>query len=113
MEKPNILNTIMFKASSLLTKGYLNNVYKHLLKHSDVRIEGHRFKNNVIASLTTYPARINVVGFAIETIFNQTRKPDRVILWLAKEQFPEGVECLPKMIKKQIERGLEVRFVDD
>lgn len=113
MGNPNTFNTMLFKASSVSTQLYFNYVYKHILKTSKVRVEGRNFKGNVIASLTTYPARINAVGFAIETIFNQTRKPDRIILWLAKVQFPEGVESLPKMIKQQMDRGLEVRFVDD
>ncbi|MBQ2886366.1 MAG: hypothetical protein IJE43_21810 [Alphaproteobacteria bacterium] len=41
----------------------------------------------VIVSLTSYPARINIVHKTIESLLNQTYKADKVILYLAYEQF--------------------------
>lgn len=113
MSNPNILNTIAFKVFSIFTQLYLNSIYRVILKYSRERIKGYCKPGGIIASLTTYPARINLVGYAIETIFNQTHKPDRIILWLAKEQFPNGIDNLPQMIRKQMGRGLEVKFVAD
>lgn len=65
----------------------------------------------VIASLTSYPARINTVWLTIKTLLNQTYKPDRIILWLATEQFPdrmipESLTCLQKY-------GLEIKWTKD
>ena len=40
-----------------------------------------------IVSLTSFPARINTAHLAINTLLQQTFKPDRIILWLASEQF--------------------------
>ncbi len=68
-------------------------------------------EKKIIVSLTTFPARIESVGYAIKSLFNQTVKPDRIVLWLAKEQF-DGIE-LPKLLKSLCEKGLEIRFCKD
>lgn len=62
-----------------------------------------------IVSLTSFPARIEDVWIAIETILRQTFKPDHIILWLSKDQFKD-VE-LPKSLTKLEKRGLTIRFV--
>lgn len=68
-------------------------------------------KEKVIASLTSFPTRINYVEFAIKSLMLQSYKPDRIILWLAKEQF-EGLE-LPKSLLKLQDHGLEIKWVDE
>ncbi|SHJ13766.1 glycosyltransferase [Pseudobutyrivibrio xylanivorans] len=70
-------------------------------------------KNNIIVSLTTYPARINTVGVTIESLLNQSYKPKKVLLYLSKEQFPEELNELPKKLVKLQKRGLEIVFVED
>ena len=65
----------------------------------------------VIVSLTTYPGRIDQVWKTISSLLNQTLKPKRVILWLAKEQFPDGQ--LPDSIQRLTRRGLEIRYCED
>ena len=50
----------------------------------------------IIASLTTFPQRINIVSETIKTILAQSIKPDKVILWLAEEQFPQKETELPE-----------------
>ena len=50
----------------------------------------------VIVSLTSFPARINTVGIVIQQMLYQTVKPDEIVLWLSKEQFPEREKQLPK-----------------
>lgn len=65
----------------------------------------------IVASLTSFPARIHCVEYAIKSLMLQTVKPDRIILWLASEQFP-GNE-IPESLEKMKEYGLEIRFCDD
>jgi hypothetical protein len=67
----------------------------------------------VVASLTSFPARIQQAYLSIECILRQSIKPDLVILWLSKDQFPKGVESLPKELKRQMQRGLDIRFCDE
>ena len=67
----------------------------------------------IVASLTTFPARIELVWISISTILLQSVRPDIVELWLAKEQFPGGIESLPKSILRLRQYGLEICFCDD
>ena len=66
----------------------------------------------VIVSLTSYPKRINTVWITIETLLRQSFKPDKIILWLATDQF-DGIESLPTELLNLQKRGLTIRFCDD
>ncbi|NGM17157.1 glycosyltransferase family 2 protein [Eggerthellaceae bacterium zg-893] len=65
----------------------------------------------IVVSLTSYPARIGSVHEAIESIMRQTVKADRIVLWLAEEQFPRGEDELPERLLALKKRGLEIRWV--
>lgn len=65
----------------------------------------------IICSLTSYPARIAFVSCAIKSIMLQTCRPDRVILWLAEEQFPTKV--LPNDLLSLVRYGLEIKWIHD
>ena len=67
----------------------------------------------LIVSLTSFPLRIGRLWIVIETLLRQKVQPDKIILWLAKSQFPNGDFDLPKKLLKQTKRGLEIRFVDE
>lgn len=66
-------------------------------------------ENEIIVSLTTYPDRIDKVWMVIESMLVQTLKPDRVILWLAEDEF-QGIDELPENLSQQMKRGLEIKF---
>jgi len=73
----------------------------------------HRKKiDNVIISLTSFPARINSLWIIIETLLRQTYRPEKVILWLADSQFV-SINDLPKKLLQLRSRGLEIKFCDD
>lgn len=78
-------------------------------KFKDYR-EGNS-KMTITASLTTFPARINEVKYAIKSIMLQTCPPDRIVLWLAESQFT--TKETPDSLLPFIGHGLEVRFCDD
>ena len=65
---------------------------------------------NLIVSLTTTWNRITETPLAIETILNQQVMPNKIVLWLDKKY--AGTE-LPKDIKRQIRRGLTVKYCED
>ena len=67
--------------------------------------------HEVVVSLTTYKERIHEVYLTIESIMQGTVKPNRFILWLTEDEFTE--ENLPIVLKKQRERGLEIRYCKD
>lgn len=67
--------------------------------------------SDIIISLTTFPDRIAYVWMTVISLLNQTRKPYKVVLWLAEEQFPD--KKLPKRLNRLCKRGLEIRYCDD
>lgn len=69
--------------------------------------------SNVIVSLTSFPGRINTVWITIATLLNQTVKPQKVVLWLADEQFPNGEADLPKKLLELKRYGLTICFCDN
>lgn len=67
----------------------------------------------LIVSLTSFPARIDTVDRTIRSLLSQTEKPDRVILWLAEEQFPEKEKELPKQLLTLKRNGLSISWCHD
>lgn len=65
-----------------------------------------------IVSLTSFPKRINKLWIVVESILRQTHKPDKIVLWLSKDQF-SSYDDLPYSLLEQQNRGLEIHFVDD
>lgn len=65
----------------------------------------------VVVSLTTFGKRINEVYLAIESIMQGTIKPNRIILWLAEDEF-KG-KTLPITLQKQQVRGLQIEYCED
>ena len=60
----------------------------------------------IIISLTSYPARIESAYKTIRTLLHQSYLPDRIILWLAKEQFVSET-ALPSNLLELKKYGLE------
>jgi len=68
----------------------------------------------LIVSITSYPRRIGTIGMTLETIFAQTRPADKVVLWLAKEQFPALEGDLPESLMELVRSGkLTIGWCDD
>lgn len=84
-------------------------IVKEELPETPLNMEEREEK--VIVSLTSYPARISYVHLAIKSLMLQTYKPDRIILWLAEEQFP--TKELPKALTDLCAYGLEIIWMHD
>src|SRR5690606_34895919 len=65
---------------------------------------------HLVVSLTTFSKRIDDVYLTIESLFQQSRKADKIVLWLSKEEFTE--DDVPAILRKQCERGLEIEFCE-
>lgn len=84
-------------------------IFKHPTK--EIGINTHKRDKCYIVSLTSFPARIDESWISLECLLRQSFKPDKIILWLAVEQFPQKV--LPPKLLDMVERGVEIRFCDD
>ncbi|MDD1827105.1 glycosyltransferase family 2 protein [Photobacterium sp. ZSDE20] len=86
----------------------INYFEKKSLLSTSTLVSDANENTNIIVSLTTYSIRINDVHLVIESLGEQTIKPDRIILWLDDAEFSEN--SIPEVLKRQIHRGLEIRF---
>lgn len=86
---------------------------EYMALHSvDSGISSTRYGDSEIyVSLTTHGKRIISVYRTIESLFQQTVKANKVILWLSDEEFSS--DNLPEILRMQAKRGLEIRFVKD
>lgn len=66
--------------------------------------------HDIIVSLTTYGRRLEDVCFTIESLMQQTKKANRIVLWLAPEDFARP---LSEALIRQQARGLEIRETED
>lgn len=65
----------------------------------------------LVVSLTSYPGRIDIVHFAVYSLLLQRLRPQRVVLWLAEEQFPD--RAIPETLAALQKYGLEVRWCEN
>ena len=70
----------------------------------------------VIVSLTSFPERINmpdVLPIVLFSLLNQTLKPNKVILWLSSEAFPNKELDLPNYMRDYLKKGLSIGWTND
>ena len=111
-EKENwkYINNLRKKEDFKVFHDTMNPLYKEdfkILADENLRI------NNLIISLTSYPARINFVSQTIESLLSQTIKAEKIILWLAPEQFPNREDDLPEQLLDLIPKGLSIEWYKD
>lgn len=73
---------------------------------------GNRCAHDIVVSLTSFGGRIDTLSLTIESLLQQTLRPDRLLLWLAADNFPQQWRELPASLLRQCERGLEIHFVE-
>ncbi|MGH1439312.1 MAG: glycosyltransferase family A protein [Cellvibrionaceae bacterium] len=80
------------------------------LTSSDIGI-GNDKEHSIIVSLTSFEKRIDNLYICIESLFQQSLKADKIILWLSKKNFLE--KALPENLLRLQSRGLSIKWVDD
>jgi glycosyltransferase involved in cell wall biosynthesis len=80
---------------------------------SSIGISEKKRSPQIIVSLTSYPDRMYDVHYCLHSLLNQSFKPNKVILWLAHEQFPNGESDVPKKVLALKERGLSIEWHHD
>lgn len=67
--------------------------------------------NNLIISLTSYPKRFKSLKITLESLFNQSYKPDWIYLWLIKSEiYPSEI---PEFLKDFEKRWLKIMFWEE
>ena len=115
-----LLNSIILQSSSLANDVKLSTINQRieLLKNKTLSSNDSGITDEevvpgkeVIVSLTTFGKRINEVYLAIESIMQGSIKPNRIILWLAEDEF-KG-RRLPTTLINQQKRGLDIKYCED
>lgn len=111
--KRRLMNRNMRKIDEITKIIVRTNELQSLSLNSNISLVEDENKNSksIVASLTTYSKRIHDVHLVIESIGQQTIKPNRIILWLDIDEFSD--ENIPKILKNQKERGLEIRYYEN
>lgn len=79
----------------------------------DIGITAEKREKEIIVSLTSYPDRMYDIHYTLYSLLHQTLKPDRVILWLAKEQFPNMESDIADSILDLKRLGLSIMWCED
>lgn len=105
-----IVNRIVTAVANIILPIYFNytknNPKYSLNKESDKKGE------KIIVSLTSFPPRLPKLWLVIECLLRQTKKPDAIILYLTQGQV-NSIEELPKKLKEQQKRGLQIKLCPD
>lgn len=102
-----VMEMLLKRVFDRTVPGYLRKTQKH--QGSGLNREPREVQ--YIVSLTSFPGRINEVWVTVETLLRQSFKPDRIILWLSEDQFPD--KQLPGSLLELKQRGLDIEFVAD
>ncbi|GMO15787.1 MAG: glycosyl transferase [Mycoplasmoidaceae bacterium] len=94
-----VLNSLLKKNSKVVKKFFKKNNKLSMNNHSE----------NIIVSLTSFPERIDNLYKTIESLFNQSIRPNKIVLWLNKLQFAKI--DLPKSLTEITKIGLEIKWV--
>lgn len=105
----NSFKKFIFWKSYEILKIALPLYYKILI----IRKLDRNVENNLVVSLTSFPARIDTVHLTLKSIFNQSYKPRVVVLYLAEQQFVQKENDLPKQLLKLKNKGLIIKFCED
>jgi len=110
------------KKKTILQKIYTNGMKRLCLFFMVLNCYFRRFFKNIeplpqddrlpIVSLTSFPERIDSVWMVIDSIYNQSIKPQKIVLVLTKEEFPFGMQRIPQSLKRYLNIGLEIVFTD-
>ncbi len=75
----------------------------------NIKLNENNSIKGYIVNLTTYPKRLNTVHLAIESILQNSIKPEKIILWVSCEEIADI--DINKNLLDQKSRGLEIRVV--
>ncbi|RDU65695.1 hypothetical protein CQA53_05910 [Helicobacter didelphidarum] len=64
----------------------------------------------LIISLTSYPKRMGQIHYTLYSLFTQSLRPHRIVLWLSEEEFPHKEVDLPQSVLGFQDKGLQVAW---
>lgn len=101
----NVLTPLRRMVRGLANKR-LPEYFRKVKSNEPVKIE-----EDIIVSLTSFPARIEYVYLTIESLLRQTHRPYKILLWLSLDQFADK-SSLPDSLLNLENDIFEIRMVE-
>ena len=110
----NNLSTLTRKYTRVFTLNHINKEKKtcEIELFKGLGVSREKRSPQIIVSLTSYPSRIYDIHYCLYSLLNQSFKPDKLILWLSKEEFPNLEEDLPSNVLNLKKHGLEIKWTE-
>ncbi len=105
----NILR-ILYRSVKFLKRRILSKLARANID-SLPQLSEHR-KPRLIVSLTSFAQRMHTLDIVLYSIFNQSLLPDKIVLNLSLEEFPNGELDVPRSVLQFKSRGLEILFCE-
>jgi len=103
------INVVPQKVAYNMRKEYL---IQQAFRCSESGVTSERYcDHEVIVSMATHGERFYEAYMAIESIMQQSIKPNRIILNVAEDEF--GNKPIPPALQRQQKRGLEINYCED
>ena len=96
-----------------LTKADRSEIDSFLAAKNFVGLNRSPRSEKVIVSLTSYKPRINDVKYTIYSLLNQSLPPDKLILWLDEDSFPQREKNLPRDLLELRNFGLTIGWCEN
>lgn len=115
-------NELLVKTIKWILNWLRYSIYPVLLKSSNINSsrpksnvlnDKYREGGKVVISLTSFPKRIHFAHKSIQSIMNQTYKPDLILLCLSQTEFPKKEEDLPNNLLVLTNYGLKIVWTTD
>lgn len=97
----------------ILWNSLIGYIYKCFVDMRLLRIPDLKGTHEVVVSVTSYGRRVSneVVYYTLVSLLRQSEQPQRIILWLAEDEWND--EILPKKLLKLKDKGIEIRYCKD
>ncbi len=81
-----------------------------ILNFNEMGISDENYGEEIIISLTSIPDRMEDLHYCLYSLFNQSFKPNKIILWLSEEEFPNKEEDIPEAVLNFKNNGLTIKW---
>lgn len=112
-DSKNIRNNLLFLYKNGINKEKVSFEIEKFLNSSESGITNEKREFELIVSLTSYPDRIYDIHYCVYSLLKQSLKPNKIILWLGEEQFPNRDKDLPIKLLEFLKYGLEIKYTKD
>ena len=104
---------ILFTYENGINKEKVSCEIEKYFKATESGVINEKREPEIILSLTSYPARMYDIHYTIYSLLTQTLKPNKIILYLGEDKFPNRDKDLPKNLLEFTKYGLEIRYTKD